>query len=307
MTSFRLGARQLVLPVLLGCLTATVLLYTGLAVSGDAMAVGELTQILLTALVSCVVVALTARGQGVSLTEEALVFRGDRRPPIPRAAILRLEIQRSLGVGRVVLYTAGGRRTVLRAPMSFLDREFDRKAQIITEWWRGSDRQNGRSGSVAAPVLLAPVPHKPDDASASAGPVFPVALAVPHDLWKATMLLSLLPTRQGPRFAIRETCVTLFAAFCWRVLAFAMYAEGYDLDESAPVQVTGDEEIAALALLFALSVPLTWLLRLVPWHPFRTTVDSVVALRLIAVAVLSAVMFFGLITNIRIPLVGWVI
>lgn len=121
------------------------------------------------------------------------------------------------------------------------------------------------------------------------------------------MLLALLPTHQGPRFAIRETGVTLFAAFCWKVLAFAMYAEGYDLSESAPVQVTGDEDIAALAALFALSVPLTWLLRLAPWRPFRTTVASFIALRLVAVVVLSAVMFFGLITSIRIPLVGWVI
>ncbi|MBG0855530.1 hypothetical protein I2W78_27720 [Streptomyces spinoverrucosus] len=51
--------------------------------------------------------------------------------------------------------------------------------------------------------------------------------------------------------------MTLFAALCWKVLAFAMYAEGYDLDESAPVQVTGDEDIAALALLFGLSVPVS--------------------------------------------------
>jgi hypothetical protein len=119
------------------------------------------------------------------------------------------------------------------------------------------------------------------------------------------MLPSLLPTRQRPRFALRETGVTLFAAFCWKVLAFAMYAEGYDLDESAPVQVTGHEDIAALAVLFALSVPLTWLLRLVPWSPLRTAVDSVIALRLVAVVLLSVVMFVGLFTGIRIPLVGW--
>ncbi|MFF0222207.1 hypothetical protein [Streptomyces sp. NPDC004629] len=119
------------------------------------------------------------------------------------------------------------------------------------------------------------------------------------------MLLSLLPMRQGPRFALLETGVTLFAALCWKVLAFAMYAEGYDLDESAPVQVTGDDDIAALALLFGLSVPLTWLLRLVPWPPLRTTADSVIALRLVAVVLLSAVMFVGLLTGMRIPLVGW--
>ncbi|MFD3916129.1 hypothetical protein [Streptomyces sp. NPDC058603] len=99
--------------------------------------------------------------------------------------------------------------------------------------------------------------------------------------------------------------MTLFAVLCWRALAFAMYAEGYDLDESAPVQVTGDDDIAALARLFGLSVALTWLLRLVPWYPLRTAADSVIALRLVTVVFLSAVMFVGLLTGARLPLVGW--
>ncbi|MFJ5842041.1 hypothetical protein ACIQGO_35760 [Streptomyces shenzhenensis] len=99
--------------------------------------------------------------------------------------------------------------------------------------------------------------------------------------------------------------MTLFAALCWKVLAFAMYAEGYDLDESAPVQMTGDNDIAALALLFGLSVPLTWLPRLSPWPPLRTAADSLIALRLVAVVLLSAVMFVGLLTGIRIPLANW--
>ncbi|MEV5319257.1 hypothetical protein AB0K92_16670 [Streptomyces sp. NPDC052687] len=119
------------------------------------------------------------------------------------------------------------------------------------------------------------------------------------------MLASLLPTRQGPRFALLESGVTLFAALCWKVLAFAMYAEGYDLDDSAPAQVTGDEDIAALALLFGLSVPVTWLLRLIPWQPLRTATEAIIALRLVAVVLLSAVMFAGLLTGVRVPLVGW--
>jgi hypothetical protein len=137
-TSFKLGARQLVSPVLLGCLIATALVYLGLAASGDPMSTGELEPFLWATPLSCAVAALTTRGYGVILTDEALVLIGDRRRRIVRTAILRLEVQRTLGVSRVAVYTTDGRRTMLRAPMSFLDREFDRKVQIITEWWQGS-------------------------------------------------------------------------------------------------------------------------------------------------------------------------
>ncbi|MEU9398195.1 hypothetical protein [Streptomyces sp. NPDC048242] len=119
------------------------------------------------------------------------------------------------------------------------------------------------------------------------------------------MLLPLAPSRQGPRFALMETGATLFAALCWKALAFAMYAEGYDLDESAPVQVTGEDDIDALSLLFALSIPITWLLRLTPWSPLRTATDALIALRLVLVVLLSAAMFLSLLTGIRVPLVGW--
>jgi hypothetical protein len=37
----------------------------------------------------------------------------------------------------------------------------------------------------------------------------------------------------------------------------------------------------------------------------RTAADSVIALRLVAVVLLSAVMFVGLLTGVRIPMVGW--
>ncbi|MFE4056315.1 hypothetical protein ACFXP3_08460 [Streptomyces sp. NPDC059096] len=111
--------------------------------------------------------------------------------------------------------------------------------------------------------------------------------------------------RRGPRFTLLEAGVTLFAVLCWRLLAFAMYAESYDLDESAPVQPTGGDDIAVLALLFGFSVPATWLLGLVPWAPWRTAVEAVVALRLGVVVLLSAVLFVGLLTGVRLPLVGW--
>ncbi|MFD5479050.1 hypothetical protein [Streptomyces hawaiiensis] len=58
------------------------------------------------------------------------------------------------------------------------------------------------------------------------------------------MVLILAQVSRRPRFARTEAVVALAAALCWRLLAFAMYAEGYDLDPSAPRQMSGDAEIA---------------------------------------------------------------
>ncbi|MFI9149823.1 hypothetical protein [Streptomyces sp. NPDC053367] len=117
--------------------------------------------------------------------------------------------------------------------------------------------------------------------------------------------MSYVPESRRRILAGAETGVTLLAALCWTVLAFAMYAEGYDLDASAPVQMSGQEEIESLALWFALSVPVTWLVRLVPWEPARTAADVVIALRLAAVLLLSLAMFAALLTGERLPLLGW--
>ncbi|MFF5841824.1 hypothetical protein ACIP25_08990 [Streptomyces massasporeus] len=119
------------------------------------------------------------------------------------------------------------------------------------------------------------------------------------------MVPSLAQVTRRPRFARAETVVALCAALCWRVLAFAMYAEGYDLDPSAPHQMSGDAAIAHLALLLALSVAVTWSLRLLPWPPLRTAVDALAVVRLAAVLVLSAVMALALLTGVRVPLLGW--
>ncbi|MFF8671886.1 hypothetical protein [Streptomyces sp. NPDC015242] len=119
------------------------------------------------------------------------------------------------------------------------------------------------------------------------------------------MILSLVQPGRRPRFAAAEALVSLCAALCWRVLAFAMYAEGYDLDPSAPRQVSGEAEIARLALLLAASVAVTWSLRLLPWPPLRTAVDACAVVRLGAVLVLSAVLAVALLTGVRVPLLGW--
>ncbi|MFF8872831.1 hypothetical protein [Streptomyces massasporeus] len=119
------------------------------------------------------------------------------------------------------------------------------------------------------------------------------------------MVLSFVQVSRRPRFAPVESVVALCAALCWRLLAFGMYAEGYDLDPSAPRQMSGDAEIAHLALLLAVSVPVTWSLRLLPWQPLRTFVDALAVVRLAAVLLLSAVMALALLTGVRVPLLGW--
>ncbi|MGC5037646.1 hypothetical protein ACPXCS_10150 [Streptomyces sp. DT190] len=119
------------------------------------------------------------------------------------------------------------------------------------------------------------------------------------------MLHSLVQAGRRPRFAPAEALASLCAALCWRVLAFAMYAEGYDLDPSAPRQVSGEAELARLALPLAASVALTWSLRLLPWPPLRTAVDAVAVVRLAAVLLLSAALAVALLTGVRVPLLGW--
>lgn len=136
--SFKLGTLQLVLPVLLGLLAGTALLYGGLSFTAQPMDLSELGQCVMAAIVASAVVAFLYRRHGVSLTEDALVVLGDRRRQIPWTDILRLEVQRTWGVSRVAVYTADGRRAMLRAPMSLFDGEFDQKAQALIQRWQGS-------------------------------------------------------------------------------------------------------------------------------------------------------------------------
>ncbi|MEW2807176.1 hypothetical protein AB0929_08665 [Streptomyces massasporeus] len=70
------------------------------------------------------------------------------------------------------------------------------------------------------------------------------------------MVPSLVQVSRRPRFVPAETAAALCAALCWRLLAFGVYAEGYDRDPSAPRRMSGDAEIAHLALLTGVRVPL---------------------------------------------------
>ncbi|MGW6790801.1 hypothetical protein [Streptomyces chartreusis] len=136
--SFKLRTHQLILPVLLGLLAGTALLYGGLAFTAQPLTLSELAQCVTAAVVASVVVAFLYRRHGVSLTNDALILLGDRRRQIPWTDILRLEVQRSCGVSRLAIYTTDGRCTMLRAPISLFDGEFDQKAQAVVRQWQGS-------------------------------------------------------------------------------------------------------------------------------------------------------------------------
>ncbi|MFF1678559.1 hypothetical protein ACFVYG_21280 [Streptomyces sp. NPDC058256] len=140
MITFRQGPLQLALPAFLGLLGGTALVYAGLAFTADPMPLSEVKVCVSAAVVAAAGIALLNRHHGVSLTEEALVVRGNRRRRIPWTDIIRLEVRRVLGVRQVVVHTRDGRRTVLRAPTSFIDGGFDRKVGILTEHWEARRR-----------------------------------------------------------------------------------------------------------------------------------------------------------------------
>ncbi|MEE1766633.1 MULTISPECIES: hypothetical protein [unclassified Streptomyces] len=133
--TYRPGLLQSVLPVVLGFLGGTALLWAALALTPDPMGRDTLRQCVVGALTATVVVAVLRRGDGVTLAEDALVVRGLRRRRIPWTGIRHLEVRRVVGVRQITVHTADGRRATLRTPTSFLDREFDRKVEILTRWW----------------------------------------------------------------------------------------------------------------------------------------------------------------------------
>jgi hypothetical protein len=102
----------------------------------------ELRSCLSAAVIASVVVPALPPRYGVELTPNWLVLRGNRRREIAWRDIIGLEIRRTVGIRRVVVSVADGRRIVLRAPMSFLDHRFDHKVQVLMDWWAV-----GRGGS----------------------------------------------------------------------------------------------------------------------------------------------------------------
>ncbi|MER5517262.1 hypothetical protein [Streptomyces sp. NPDC002763] len=134
--SFRLGAFQLGLPVFCGFLTATAVVYCGLAFTEQPLTRGELMQCLSGAVVASLAVVLLNRHYGVMLTESDLLLQGDRRQRVSWADVQRIEVASILGVRSVAVHTKYGHRKTLRAPISLLGRKFDEKVAVVLDRWQ---------------------------------------------------------------------------------------------------------------------------------------------------------------------------
>ncbi|MDT9682242.1 hypothetical protein RND61_09165 [Streptomyces sp. TRM76323] len=95
-------------------------------------------------------------------------------------------------------------------------------------------------------------------------------------------------------FVVVETAVTTALALGWLALSLATRPESYDPAPGVP-GAEGHGGLAWGACGVLGSVAVTWLLRLVPGHVTRHAVDGVVALRLVAVLVVTAVLLLDLV------------
>ncbi|WP_149825551.1 hypothetical protein [Streptomyces tailanensis] len=118
-----------------GLLVGTALVYVLLAVTGERMTAGELWSCVSAALLANAVLPLLSPSYGVELTDSRLVIRGAGRREIEWRDVTGLEVRRTVGVRTVVVSVSDGRRIPLRAPTSLLDRRFDDRARVLTDWW----------------------------------------------------------------------------------------------------------------------------------------------------------------------------
>ncbi|MFE9765766.1 hypothetical protein ACFYPC_14760 [Streptomyces sp. NPDC005808] len=124
-------------------LAGTALTNVLLAVTaGEYMTSEELRSCLSAAVIASIVFPFLPPHYGVELTPNSLVVLGNRRREIAWRDIIGLEIRKTAGIRTVIVAVSDGRRIVLRAPMSLLDRRFDHKIQVLTDWWVA-----GRGGS----------------------------------------------------------------------------------------------------------------------------------------------------------------
>lgn len=94
-------------------------------------------------------------------------------------------------------------------------------------------------------------------------------------------------------FVVLESAVTVPLALGWLLLSLPATAEWATAVPGAPAP-EGHAGLAWSACGVLVSVVLTWLLRLVPGHVTRHAVDGVVALRLAAGLVVTAMLLLGL-------------
>jgi hypothetical protein len=100
---------------------------------------GNVTALLITWCVLLVVGTALDAWFGITLTTEAAVVQNLRRHRVAWSAVLAVIEEPRLGSRRVVLWTEGGRRIVLRAPVTVLPgigrRRFERDLDTIFLWW----------------------------------------------------------------------------------------------------------------------------------------------------------------------------
>ncbi|MGW7613492.1 hypothetical protein ACWGKW_40875 [Streptomyces sp. NPDC054766] len=118
-----------------GFLCGTTLAYLLVEATGGHVTAAELWSCLSAAVVASAVVPALPPHYRVELNDNCLVLRGGGRREIAWRDIIGLEIRKTVGIRTVVVQVSGGRRIPLRAPMSFLDRDFDDKARVLTDWW----------------------------------------------------------------------------------------------------------------------------------------------------------------------------
>ncbi|MGW1722405.1 hypothetical protein ACWCQK_05620 [Streptomyces sp. NPDC002306] len=116
-------------------LCGTALAYLLVEATGGHMTAAELWSCLSSAVVASAVVPALPPSYRVELNDNCLVLRGSGRREIAWRDIIGLEIRKTVGIRTVVVQVSDGRRIPLRAPMSFLDRGFDDKANVLRDWW----------------------------------------------------------------------------------------------------------------------------------------------------------------------------
>jgi len=132
--TFRLGTLQIALPVLVGTLVGSGLVYAASAATSSPMQPSELIQCLVAAAIATVVIPLLSRRYGVTITRDVLIVLGDRRSQIAREDVHGIEVRSTLGVRQVSIILKSGGRASLRAPMSLADRRFEEKVRILDDW-----------------------------------------------------------------------------------------------------------------------------------------------------------------------------
>ncbi|EKX60532.1 hypothetical protein [Streptomyces ipomoeae] len=130
--------------ILSGLLGGTALVYLLLEVTGEHMTAGELWSCLSVAVFASVVVPALPPHYRVELHDHCLVLLGSGRREIAWRDIIGVEIRKIAGLRTVVVLVSDGRRIPLRAPTPFLDRRFDDKVKILTDWWTA--RRGGPGG-----------------------------------------------------------------------------------------------------------------------------------------------------------------